>query len=169
MGQDWDQGAVRRVIAVIAGLYVICAVLRLARFNVENSPDPAFHKRFKGLPSPAAAGCVASLALLRAEVSVSWLGLQEPTVQAIVKFAAPLGALLVALLMVSNLPYPHIDRLMRGKRNFGFLIQIVLILCIIVLVRELAMLIIFWAYALNAPLRYVLVDLPRHEPNASVS
>lgn len=169
MGQDWDQGAVRRVIAVIAGLYVICAVLRLARFNVESSPDPASHKRFKGLPSPAAAGCIASLALLRAEVSVSWLGLQEPVVQAIIKFAAPLGALLVALLMVSNLPYPHLDRMMRGKRNFGFIVQIVVMLCILVLVRELAMLIIFWAYALNAPIRYVLIDLPRHEPNASVS
>ena len=47
---------------------MICAVLRLARFNVENTPDPASHKRFRGLPSPGAAGCLASLAILRGEL-----------------------------------------------------------------------------------------------------
>jgi len=65
LGQDWEATAVRQTIAIIAALYMMCAVLRLARFNVENSPDPVSHKRFKGLPSPAAAGCVASLAILR--------------------------------------------------------------------------------------------------------
>src|SRR5207244_2409958 len=49
---QWQSPAVQQAIAVIAALYLVCAILRLARFNVENSPDPASHRRFKGLPSP---------------------------------------------------------------------------------------------------------------------
>ena len=30
------------------------AILRLARFNLENDPDPEAHHEFKGLPSPGA-------------------------------------------------------------------------------------------------------------------
>ena len=63
MGADWDMPLIRQAMVVIAALYMVCAILRLARFNVENSPDPASHKRFKGLPSPGAAGCVASRAV----------------------------------------------------------------------------------------------------------
>ena len=53
-----------RVIWCIAGLYVACAVLRLARFNVENVPDESAHMSFQGLPSPGAAAPIAALVLL---------------------------------------------------------------------------------------------------------
>ena len=72
MGLDWEAPLIRQAIAVIAVLYMVCAILRLARFNVQNSPDPASHKRFKGLPSPGAAGCVASLAIMRSGVPSEW-------------------------------------------------------------------------------------------------
>ena len=48
--------------------YFLGALLRLARFNVENSPEEDAHLCFKGLPSPAAAGCVASLVIFQAYV-----------------------------------------------------------------------------------------------------
>ena len=48
-----------RLLWWIAALYVACAVLRLARFNVETDEDDA-HDSFSGLPSPAAAGTVRS-------------------------------------------------------------------------------------------------------------
>src|SRR5207237_5356422 len=55
LGREWgEHPVIQKAIAVVAVLYMACAILRLARFNVENSPDPAAHKRFKGLPSPAA-------------------------------------------------------------------------------------------------------------------
>ena len=44
---------------VIAGIYVACAGLRLARFNIDPGDDD--HRSFKGLPSPGAGGTVASL------------------------------------------------------------------------------------------------------------
>ena len=45
---------------VLAAFFAIMAILRLARFNLETDNDAASHQEFKGLPSPAAAGTVAS-------------------------------------------------------------------------------------------------------------
>src|SRR5699024_8525469 len=53
-----------------AFLYVACAALRLARFNVQ--ADTADHRFFTGLASPAAAGLVATLVWLGA--SRGWDG-----------------------------------------------------------------------------------------------
>ena len=54
MGPDWGtRDFLHQLLAGIAAVYMVCTILRLARFNVENSPDPASHKRFRGLPSPA--------------------------------------------------------------------------------------------------------------------
>src|SRR5262245_37441093 len=118
LGQEWqDKPVVAKTVAVIAALYMACTVLRLARFNTESTPDPSSHKRFKGLPSPAAAGCLASLAVVRSELSSTWTGLDPRLVQGCVKVWAPIGALILALLMVSRLPYPHFTRqLLRGRR-----------------------------------------------------
>lgn len=156
VGQDWqNQVLFRQAIAVIAGLYLVCALLRLARFNLENSPDPSSHKRFKGLPSPAAAGCLATLVILRGELSFDWVGLNEQMLRNIIMVWAPLGALVVALLMVSNFPYPHFtNQLVKRRRRFDAVVQAVLVVCIIALMRELALFILFWVYALHAPIYY---------------
>src|SRR4029079_4644076 len=107
--QESNRPMDRKVIGVIAALYMMCALLRLARFNVETTPDPNAHKRFKGLPSPAAAGCVASLAILRSELPFhTWTGMNEELVKQCLLFFAPVGTLAAALLMVSRLSYPHI-------------------------------------------------------------
>lgn len=172
LGRDWEPPVVRQAIAVIAALYMICAVLRLARFNLENSPDPASHRRFKGLPSPAAAGCLASLAVLRSGTALDWTGFDPVLVKAWVKVWAPLGGLFVALLMVSRVPYPHLTKqLLRGRRHFGYLVRIILAACLIVLMRELAVVLLFWGYALSAPthmlltrrLRSARLPAPGHE------
>src|SRR5262249_3557113 len=124
---------------------------------VENTHDSGSHKRFKGLPSPGAAGCVASLAVLRGELAGSWVNLDPARVHALVMMWAPLGGLLVALLMVSRVPYPHVTKqLLRGRRHFGHLVQAVLLVCLVALTHELALLLLFWGYALGMPLRYVV-------------
>jgi CDP-diacylglycerol--serine O-phosphatidyltransferase len=157
LGRDWESPAIRQAVAIIAALYMVCAVLRLARFNLENSPDPASHKRFKGLPSPVAAGCVASLAMLRSGIAFDWTNLDAALVQAWVRVWAPLGTLAVALLMVSRLPYPHLTKqLLRGRRHFSYLVRIVLAVTLIVLMRELSFLLLFWGYALSVPTRYLV-------------
>ncbi len=163
LGQEWQaQPLVAKSVAIIAGLYLACAVLRLARFNTENSPDPASHKRFKGLPSPAAAGCVASIAILRADLGASWTGLDPHILQGFVRVWAPIGALVAALLMVSRFSYPHFGRqLLHGKRQFQFVVQAVCVLAIVALTPHLALFMIFWAYALMGPVRSLAVQLHR--------
>jgi CDP-diacylglycerol--serine O-phosphatidyltransferase len=157
LGQDWEAPMVRRAVPIIAALYMVCAILRLARFNVENSPEPGAHKRFKGLPSPAAAGCLASLAMLRGVTPETLIGL-EPALHHFIKVWAPVGALVVAVLMVSRVPYPHLTKqLLRGRRHFSYLVRIVLAAFLIVLLRELALVVIFWGYALSFLIRHVVV------------
>lgn len=151
---DWRERLVGQAVAMIAALYVVCAVLRLARFNLENSPEPTSHKRFKGLPSPAAAGCVVSLAILR---STPWSGIQPETLAALVRVWAPLGTLIAALLMVSRVPYPHITKqILSRRRPFRVVVQVVLAFFLIALVPSLACFFLFWGYALSGFLRYLL-------------
>src|SRR5262245_64260376 len=101
LGPGWETALLHQTLAVIATLYMVCAILRLARYNVvENVPENA-GKRFRGLPSPAAAGCIASLAIMRGEMTRLWPGVDPLALRRVVEVWATLGALLVALLMVS--------------------------------------------------------------------
>ncbi|MEM6551026.1 MAG: CDP-diacylglycerol--serine O-phosphatidyltransferase [Planctomycetota bacterium] len=90
----------------VALIYVSCAALRLARFNVELVEDDDHHG-FSGLPTPAAAGTVASLIVLHEHLLFN----QAPPTSFAVGSAA-LGMLLVTLVaglaMVSRLPYGHL-------------------------------------------------------------
>jgi CDP-diacylglycerol--serine O-phosphatidyltransferase len=166
MGFDWETfPLVAQALVVIGTLYMLCAILRLARFNVENSPDPAFHKRFKGLPSPGAAGCIAALALLRGGSNAPWHALHPPVINEFLDYWgvsmaswAPLGGLLVALLMVSRVPYPHATKqILSGHGSLNHLIKILLAVCVIVLVPEIALFAVFWGYALFFLIRYVIL------------
>ena len=156
LGPDWEPDQrLHQALAVIAALYMVCAVLRLARFNIETTVDPA-NKRFRGLPSPAAAGCLASLAILRGELTKQWPSFHPDLVRTCVEVWAPLGALALALLMVSRVPYPHLTKqILRGRRPFRHLVQIILAGFVIVLIRDLALVLLFWLYALAIPIRYL--------------
>ncbi|MGH7224072.1 MAG: CDP-diacylglycerol--serine O-phosphatidyltransferase [Gemmataceae bacterium] len=160
LGMDWRDQLLGRAVAMIAALYMVCAVLRLARFNLENSPDAANHQRFKGLPSPAAAGCVVSLAILRS--TPPWNSANSATMSAFVDVWAPLGTLLAALLMVSRVSYPHITKqILRGRRSFSVLVQVVLALFLIARMPSLACFLLFWGYALSGLLRHILFRIVR--------
>src|SRR5207248_10579303 len=100
-------------------------------------------------PSPGAAGCLASLAVLRGELPAKLTqhvaDLDPDLVRRGVEVWAPVGALTVALLMVSRVPYPHVTKqVLRGRRHFSHLIQVILVGFIIMLVRELALVLLFW-------------------------
>lgn len=156
MGREWENDTVRQAIAVVAAMYMVCAIIRLARFNVENTPDPSSHKRFKGLPSPAAAGCVASLCILRGGLSQDWAFLDGDQLHAWVNLWAPLGTLFVALLMVSRVPYPHLTKqLLRPSLRVKYLSRLALIVALLVVTRELSVFLIFWGYALSMPVRFL--------------
>jgi CDP-diacylglycerol---serine O-phosphatidyltransferase len=156
MGPGWEpRPLLHQLLACIAALYMVCAVLRLARFNVESAVDPSGGKRFRGLPSPGAAGCLASLAIVRGGLVDKWPGVDPLLVRGIIEVWATLGALVVALLMVSRVPYPHVTKqVLRGRRHFSHLVQIILAGFLIVLVPEVALVLLFWVYGLAIPIRY---------------
>jgi len=118
-----------------AAFYVCCTALRLARFNVEHSTVEELHLAFSGLPSPAAAGVVASLVLLYGDLA--WQ-LKEQAPRAVqlgsqvIVWLLPAVTAGMGVLMVSRVPYRHlVNQLLRGRKPFGhFLGVLLLVLCL---------------------------------------
>lgn len=77
-----------------AFIYVACAALRLARFNVQI--EQVDKKNFIGLPSPAAAGIMVGMVWMLHDLDVSGKAIQVP---------ALIMAITAGLLMVSNVKY----------------------------------------------------------------
>jgi CDP-diacylglycerol--serine O-phosphatidyltransferase len=146
--------ALERVILCVAGVYVACAILRLARFNVENEPDEASHMRFTGLPTPGAAGGLTSLVLLFAYYHDHYKWFAGSWLFYSLSIVLPVLALACALLMVSRVDYPHlINQYIRGKRPFAYLVKLVVTaLAVMLLPMETAAAVIV-AYILWGPLR----------------
>lgn len=156
---------VERVLWLIGGIYVAGAVLRLARFNVENEPDESAHMSFRGLPSPGAAAAVATMVLLFDHLmhlkDDGWGGAwpamlgadTAPWVAAVISLALPLVTLAVGLLMVSGFRYPHlVNQYIRGRKPFGYLIKLILLIAAAMLEPFLTMAAAATAYALTPAL-----------------
>lgn len=149
-----------RLLWVIAVLYTLCALLRLARFNVETDEQDS-HDSFSGLPSPAAAGMVASFAIVMPQLRELTEEGMPPMTQYIgqmlisaVHIGLPLITLAVACLMVSRIRYPHLfNQLFRGRRNFQHIIQLIFAMVVIFAVHELALPLIFGYFVLGSPIR----------------
>src|SRR4051812_16802009 len=93
-----------KIIWAAAAVYVSCAALRLARFNVEMGRPTSVndHSLFRGLPSPGAAGTVTSLVVLHQHLLVTML--HEEATTWLVRYAAlviPAVMLMCGLAMVS--------------------------------------------------------------------
>lgn len=141
-----------RTVWGVAALYVACAVLRLARFNVEHDQDrDDAHLEFTGLPSPAAAAMIASLVLL-AEMLAGKPWVAGGVVEWSLGLALPLVTLAVALLMVSRVPYPHVvNRYVVGKRPFGHAIRGVLIAVAALFALHFTLVLVMALFVLSGP------------------
>jgi CDP-diacylglycerol--serine O-phosphatidyltransferase len=150
LGSHFSGRLAGEIFLLVALLYMVCAVLRLARFNVQTSLDAKSHRSFQGLPSPAAAGCLASLVLVRySPMAYPWL-LEE--IREAVHWLAPIGATLVAVLMVSRIPYPHLaTRLLHRRRPFAELVELILAGFLVVLLKEVALVGLCWLYVFLGP------------------
>ena len=166
-----------RILWMIGALYAVCAILRLARFNVETDEEDS-HDHFSGLPSPAAAGVVASFPVAMygirrlAENAGENVAQIAVTIGEALDHTLPIATLAVACLMVSRIHYSHVfNQLFTGKRSRGHLIQIVFTVAVIFIVRELAVPLIFCYFAFASPLRaaWQRVVMPRFRPAASES
>jgi CDP-diacylglycerol--serine O-phosphatidyltransferase len=144
---------------LIGSLYVVCAVLRLARFNVDGHEDES-PGMFSGLPSPAAAGTVASFPVmvyglkslgfergLLGPESAAWLDLG-------MSWLLPVVTLAVACLMVSRYRYAHlVHMLVRGRRRKPYLIQLVFGVAVVCVMPQVVVPLLCCVYAFGTPLR----------------
>jgi len=152
-----------RLYWLLGCIYVSCAAVRLARFNVAPGRESEAHQYFVGLPSPAAAGLVAALVLTHT------LGLASPTEphQGIFpRFLMPATLLAVSVLMISRVRYSHlIYELSRKGRSLTLVVGFLFAGAVIVLFQEFAPVVLFFAYVLSG-LVGVAVDrlLERIEP-----
>ena len=150
-----------RILWAIAVLFMVCAILRLARFNVEADEEDS-HEYFSGLPSPAAAGVVASFPIGVRELKEQWgpggavewaRPLEEYLLPALV-FLLPLITLAAAVLMVSRIRFAHVfNQLIRGRRSRTQILQIVFAMVLVFVVREMAVPVLFCSFAFASPLR----------------
>jgi CDP-diacylglycerol--serine O-phosphatidyltransferase len=129
----------------------MCALIRLARITLETTPDESSHREFAGLPSPAAAGVMAS-AVLPTVMPADW----ATSVSPIIRQALPGLALATGILMVSRVKYAHVvNRVLKGRRPFVTLVEITLAVTLFFLFREFAFFIAFFGYAATGPLFWV--------------
>ena len=126
-----------------AASFALMAILRLARFNLDNDHDESAHSSFDGLPSPAAAGTVVATVLmvlslggdievadgtptpLSRGLAILPAGLREMLPGILIPFLAFLLPAL-GLLMVSRVRYTHLGSvLFRRQVQFPQLTSIV--------------------------------------------
>ena len=124
-----------------AFVYVATTALRLARFNTQSYGEKNF---FSGLPSPAAAGLVASSILF-----TRWLGFEQP----VKHVALLLMVYTISYLMVSGIPYFSFKRITFAERHpFYALVAFVLLLALIATEPPLTIFLGFILYVLSGPL-----------------
>ncbi|NRA08200.1 MAG: CDP-diacylglycerol--serine O-phosphatidyltransferase [Myxococcales bacterium] len=130
---------------VMACLFTVCAALRLARFNV--SPG-RYRARFEGMPSPAAAGVVAST-----QWFVTFLRENGVTV-AVPEVMVALGVVGLGLLMVSPIPYRS-GKEMDLRHSYGTLVLVVIALLLIVQEPAVTLFLIGIVYLLSGPVDWL--------------
>jgi CDP-diacylglycerol--serine O-phosphatidyltransferase len=115
-----------------AVLFALCAVIRLARFNVENAEGESDHLHFTGLPTTPSAGIIVSLVLFQKDflpkIAGSSSGLFQ-ILETVTTWALPAAAIFSGVLMVSRVPYPNVsNRFLRGKKSFRSFLGIALVI-----------------------------------------
>jgi CDP-diacylglycerol---serine O-phosphatidyltransferase len=140
-----------RLAVVSACIYVACVALRLARYNIETPPaDEAERGLFKGLPSPGAAGTVASLILLHQSFLTQYRA--DHLLIRASSVCMVFICLLTALAMVSQFRYIHImNRYVRGRAPFGTVAKAVIVGLLLVVWLQPTLAAGFVIYSLSAP------------------
>ncbi len=143
-----------QVLWVAAALYVVCALLRLARFNAASheNHEPGV---FWGLPSPGAASVVASFPIMLFGpqlLSDGGRGANGAEVNAWAVRVMPIVTTGVACLMVSRVRYTHVFHwLLRKRRSGPYLIRVVFAVAIVVAIPWVAVPLLAGWYAFASP------------------
>jgi len=130
---------------VMAFLYTACAALRLARFNVSPS---RYRGRFEGLPSPAAAGVIASTQLFVSFLRERGVAIDIP------EFLVAGATAVLGLLMVSSIPYRSFKEL-DLRHSFLTLVFMVFAVALVVLEPSVSLFSIGILYLVHGPVEWL--------------
>ncbi|MCS5544634.1 MAG: CDP-diacylglycerol--serine O-phosphatidyltransferase [Gammaproteobacteria bacterium] len=142
---EWSLSDLGRIGWLAAFIFLACAALRLARFNTQvGASDKRY---FQGLPSPAAAGVIASMIWLKFwKFEYFDFGIVS------LSYYVGVGITIVcALLMVSNVRYYSFKELDSKKASFRFLLAIVLSLIVLLSKPNIFLFTGFFVYMLSGP------------------
>jgi CDP-diacylglycerol--serine O-phosphatidyltransferase len=128
----------------LAFLYVVCAAMRLARYNIHAGADDKRH--FVGLPSPMA-GCVLACLVFASP---------EPPQSGSLAVALAVLVLCVAVLMISRLRYRSFREIdLRNRRPYTFVLPLAAIVVAVVVHPKEVLLVLCSAYLLHPPAAYL--------------
>jgi CDP-diacylglycerol--serine O-phosphatidyltransferase len=131
---------------VLSGAYVVCAALRLARFNTQ--VGMVDKRRFVGLPVPGAAMMIAGVVL-------AYSYFEFDSARVLSAFAAPL-TLALACLMISRVPYPSFKSIKHRDHAPVELFALVLIgVAVMITLPQLTAFALGAAYVLSGPFLYL--------------
>lgn len=125
---------------LVVAIYIGCAALRLARFNSRIEDET---KTFSGLPTPAAAGVIASYFMLQESALL-------PVVVTgfINHWILPLVTVGLGILMVSRIRYPAIAKhILWRKHQFTYLVFAAGIIALMLAYRGATLFVLFTGYA----------------------
>ena len=154
-----------KAVWAIAAFYACCAALRLARVTAETEHDGgSAHSSFKGLPTPGAAGVVASFIVLHQHLLFTTTAGESLTIARASALVFPVVTLFCGLAMVSAVPYTHIvNRYLGGRRDFASLVRIVLPVIAAIWFLQATLAIVCTAYAFSGPTRLFVHTLRRRK------
>jgi CDP-diacylglycerol--serine O-phosphatidyltransferase len=164
---------VSRLVWAIGALYMSCAAIRLAKFNVSNEHGEQHHFSFLGLPSPGAGAAVAAFVLMQLDLAQTgnsysvegWGRSLFGALASVCIWLLPAVVLGSGLLMVSNIRYPHlVNRYLRGKRSLGRLVAVLGILLLLVVAHRYTLGLGSLLYALSGVTIWAWHRLRRRRP-----
>jgi CDP-diacylglycerol--serine O-phosphatidyltransferase len=151
LAYSWVMKPFDRVGWMAAFLFLLCAALRLARFNITKSDVKDDH--FTGLPTPAAAAVIASLV-------IGFEDLFATRINPMVMVAVVYG---LAFLMVSNVKYPAMKRFDFKKRvAFSRFLFVVLFIYILATIPRIALFALSFSYTVIGPITHFIAS-KKHE------
>jgi CDP-diacylglycerol--serine O-phosphatidyltransferase len=160
----------QKIVWFLALAYFLGALLRLARFNVENAPDESAHLAFKGLPSPAAAGCIASLVIFHRYVvkfdTAELLYVENLVPGALRNFIvdntkyalAFLGPTIGFAMVTDRVRFSHMGSALLGRNvSFNLLTYSMFALVLLAMIPEIVLPVAFFSYLLHAPIEFLVL------------
>lgn len=143
---SWGLHDLGRVAWAAPLLFVLCAAMRLARFNVQS--ETAECRSFTGMPTPSSATILSSGVLVCLEDKIQFAGMDYVF----------LGlTILLALLMVSTVRYHSLKEVMamKGKKPFWALVVVAMIVFLILVNPPRTIFIASFLYLLSGVLEAV--------------